>query len=79
MENPVRIAGNQVNLKTLPWRKFRKRPVIISAVQIREAFTVETLEGTHLATPGSWLLQGIQGEFYAVRPDIFAQTYEEVG
>ena len=43
---------------------------------------IKTLEdGTHLkvkhiATDGDWIIKGIQGEFYACKPDIFEATYE---
>jgi hypothetical protein len=32
----------------------------------------------HIATEGDWIIKGVQGEFYACKPDIFEQTYEEV-
>lgn len=38
---------------------------------------VETLEGRHLVTPGDWIIQGVKGEFYPCKPDIFAMTYVE--
>lgn len=31
----------------------------------------------HIATEGDWIIQGVQGEFYPCKPDIFAATYEE--
>lgn len=40
---------------------------------------IETLEGTAQAVPGYWIVKGVQGGFYPCKPDIFAQTYEEVG
>jgi hypothetical protein len=92
--------------------KFRKKPVIIDAVQFKfndasiaelEEFCgdalgnirkehdnspaeaeIRTLEdGTHLtvkhiATEGDWIIRGVQGEFYACKPDIFEATYERV-
>jgi hypothetical protein len=30
----------------------------------------------HIATEGDWIIKGIQGEFYACKPDIFEATYE---
>lgn len=39
---------------------------------------IHTLEGTMHATPGDWVIKGIQGEFYPCKPDIFAATYDEV-
>jgi hypothetical protein len=32
----------------------------------------------HIATEGDWIIKGVQGEFYACKPDIFKQTYEAV-
>lgn len=39
---------------------------------------VATLEGEMIATPGDYIIRGVQGEFYPCKPDIFAATYEEV-
>jgi hypothetical protein len=92
--------------------KFRKKPVIIEAVQffytdesvaqleefcgeslgnIRKEHNndpaeaeIRTLEDgigltvKHIATEGDWIIKGVQGEFYACKPDIFEQTYEKV-
>lgn len=92
--------------------KFRKRPVVIDAMQFvysTEGITrlrefcgdalgnanknrhmgakgeveIMTLEDgkehfkvTHIATEGDWIIKGVQGEFYACKPDIFKATYE---
>ena len=42
------------------------------------AFIIKTLEGDMKATPGDWIIKGVDGEFYPCKPDIFAETYEEV-
>lgn len=91
--------------------KFRKKPVVIEAVQfiysnegidnikefcgralgyiskdrhpnaLAEA-EIGTLEDgvhltvKHIATEGDWIIKGVQGEFYACKPDIFEATYE---
>ena len=39
---------------------------------------IKTLEGTHTANVGDWIIKGIKGEFYPCKPDIFELTYEEV-
>ncbi len=39
---------------------------------------IETLEGTHRAGVGDWIIRGIKGELYPCKPDIFAATYEAV-
>lgn len=37
---------------------------------------IPTLEGPVTASPGDWIIKGIQGEFYPCKPDIFAASYE---
>lgn len=39
---------------------------------------VHTLEGDHYVTLGDYIIQGIQGEIYPCKPDIFEATYESV-
>jgi hypothetical protein len=99
---------------------FRKRPVVIEAVQITAAdfnghtwdgspfatapapewliaaiesgvvvpdtpnhtdyaeWRIKTLEGEMLGGPGDWIIQGVKGELYPCKPDIFAATYDAV-
>jgi hypothetical protein len=75
--------------------KFRKKPVVIEAVQwfkmgdhpaVLESQGndgpypfIDTLEGPHLVTPGDWIITGVKGEHYPCKPDIFEMTYEPVG
>lgn len=81
--------------------KYRKKPVVIEAIQytgdnIQEVWYmfgageiygpvendpcayILTLEGRMRCDVGDWIIQGVQGEFYPCKPDIFAATYEEV-
>lgn len=39
---------------------------------------VLTLEGFMVAKKGDWIIKGVKGEFYPVKPDVFAATYEAV-
>ena len=39
---------------------------------------IETLEGDMSAGMGDWVIQGVKGEFYPCKPDIFEMTYERV-
>ncbi len=43
------------------------------------AMRIGTLEGDHRADVGDFIIQGVAGEFYPCKPDIFAATYEEAG
>lgn len=38
---------------------------------------IATLEGVMQAKPGDWIIRGVQGEFYPIKPNIFDATYEE--
>ena len=40
------------------------------------ALFIQTLEGEMRASPGDWVIRGVQGEYYPCKPDIFEQTYE---
>ena len=72
--------------------KYRKKPVVIDAVQwfkvgdhpmvfINDDGTHEiwTLEGNMRVTPGDWIITGVKGEHYPCKPDIFEMTYEPEG
>lgn len=78
--------------------KYRKKPVVIEAVQftgtkenyaeilkfcpyvgiLPKCLLIKTLEGTHKANHGDWIIKGVKGEFYPCKPDIFEMTYELV-
>jgi hypothetical protein len=40
--------------------------------------SIKTLEGTMRGNVGDWIIQGVTGELYPCKPDIFAATYEPV-
>jgi hypothetical protein len=71
--------------------KYRKKPVVIDAVQWFKdgdhpmVFTnddgtheIWTLEGNMRVTPGDYIITGVKGEHYPCKPDIFEMTYERV-
>lgn len=37
---------------------------------------ISTLEGTMEATPGDWIIKGVEGEFYPCKPEIFKKSYD---
>ena len=39
---------------------------------------IKTLEGDMTANLGDYIIKGIKGEFYPIKPDIFHKTYEKV-
>ena len=58
--------------------KFQKKPVIIDAYQTDKDVYIETLEGVMHASPGDWIITGVNGEKYPCKPDIFKKTYDAV-
>lgn len=57
---------------------FRKKPVVIKAYQTPKELIIKTLEGDMLASKGDWIVTGVNGEQYPVKPDVFKKTYELV-
>jgi len=90
--------------------KFRKKPVVIEAVEVTEVMVeniaadriteipelisrakrevssmwtedphliIKTLEGDMRANIGDWIIQGVNGEVYPCKPDIFHKTYDK--
>lgn len=45
---------------------------------MRAPLFIETLEGTMEAKYGDFVIQGVAGEFYPCKPQIFKQTYDSV-
>jgi hypothetical protein len=43
-----------------------------------DKLVIGTKEGVHLVSWDDFIIQGVQGELYACKPDIFEQTYELV-
>lgn len=56
-------------------RQYRKTAPA-HAIQMGEAFSVETLEGTMAGQSGDWLMVGVNGEMYPCDNEIFLKTYE---
>ena len=58
------------------WITFAIRDDIIN-FDIR-GMIISTPEGEMLASPGDYIIKGVNGELYLCKPDIFEQTYEKV-
>ena len=69
-------AGVQGATPTSTWDQYRKKPVVVKAAKQLLPGEVDTLEGTMKFARGDWLIQGVAGEVYPCRADIFEATYE---
>jgi len=74
----VLSGGNTFTKEDLKgsWREYRKKPVTVKAVQVVHPFTVRTLEGEMKGETNDFLIQGIDGELYPCKEDIFRRTYD---
>jgi hypothetical protein len=58
-------------------RNYKKKPVIVRAVQMHEPFHVATMEGLMTGKAEDYLVIGLKGELYPVDKEIFSLSYEE--
>lgn len=58
--------------------RFRKKPIEITAFREKQGCMIHTLEGNMIASPGDWIITGVNGESYPCKPDVFKKTYEPV-
>lgn len=57
------------------WQK-EDEPGSLFCIAGGEQLFIRTLEGDHEITFGDFIIQGVQGELYPCKPDIFEATYE---
>lgn len=50
-------------------------PVLVDS-EGNKHLKIETLEGTHRANVGDWIIVGVNGELYLCKHNIFQKTYE---
>ncbi|MST50918.1 hypothetical protein FYJ64_01050 [Clostridiales Family XIII bacterium WCA-MUC-591-APC-3H] len=54
----------------------RQKLIVVDTYQTDTQMDIETLEGTMHASPGDYIITGVNGEKYPCKPDIFKKTYE---
>lgn len=64
------------------WFERAKREGVVfdetNVTSLRTDWYVKTLEGTMKINSGDYVIQGVKGEIYPCKPDIFEATYEEM-
>lgn len=76
--NRVIEIVNENKPGNIEYKKFKKLPVQVEAYQTDVRKYIDTLEGRMRADIGDWIVTGVDGEQYPVKPDIFEKTYEEL-
>ncbi len=76
------LAETQIRYATNDWRQLE--PWIAAAYEkgdilfLPGSVQIKTLEGTLTAQNSDWIIQGVNGELYPCKPDIFFKTYDPV-
>ena len=56
----------------------RKNPIEVQVRQTDKVIYIDTLEGRMRADPGDFIVTGVKGEHYPVKPEIFEKTYTRI-
>ena len=80
-KKPVEVEAFRMGIDEIPdWfmDKVTSNTIKLSR-NVNETYCyIKTLEGTMKADYGDYIIQGINGEIYPCKPDIFEKTYERV-
>lgn len=90
-KNPVVIEAFQLTKGVLDrtWKKINKNNLYNFTIREKNVgfilfggepigLVIPTLEGNHDARIDDWIIQGVKGELYPCKPDVFKKTYEKV-
>lgn len=83
-KKPVTIEAFQFHGMPLPpeipsWLyKARQEGIVREHPTDDRALVIKTLEGDHKAIPSDYIIQGVNGELYPCKKEIFEKTYEIV-
>jgi hypothetical protein len=90
-KRPVIIEAFRMGIDPIPdWfmDKVTTNDIILQRVPFHESrpdnygqtrCEIKTLEGVMVGNEGDYIIQGVNGEIYPCKPDIFNKTYERVG
>lgn len=77
VKKPIPVEAFCPNLETWPeWFKNNDK-VSVDIINGQTVISIETLEGTMRCDMHDYIIQGVDGELYPCRRDIFLKTYEK--
>ena len=71
----VRLTETGLIYEPWFWEAVRVGVISVGALSFVD---IETLEGVMRASPGDYIIRGVNGEIYPCKADIFEKTYEKV-
>lgn len=84
MTGPVRVIKRPIEIQAYRYDGTNGAAIVRWAgseayESFRGELVVRTLEGDHVAQKGDWVMRGVLGEFYPMRPTVFDASYDELG
>lgn len=77
IKKPIPVEAFCPNLESWPeWFKNNDK-VSIDIIEGQTVISIETLEGIMKCNKNDYIIQGVDGELYPCRRDIFLKTYEK--
>ena len=75
---PVEVQAHRLSKRNFASLAEWCKGMIIKDGRAYSMIIINTLEGEVKAQIGDYIIKGVNGEFYPCKPDIFAQTYEQI-
>jgi len=77
IKKPIPVEAFCPNLESWPeWFKNNDK-VSVDIIEGQTVISIETLEGIMKCNKNDYIIQGVDGELYPCRRDIFLKTYEK--
>lgn len=78
-KKPVEIEAIQFIGTSENFKEIQKLNPDIIWYTVHNFLNIPTPEGMMTARLNDWIIQGVKGETYPCKPDVFEQTYEKLG
>jgi len=84
MSAPLRVRKRPVVVEAFRYDGTNSDAIVAWAgaagrTDLRGRLIITTFEGDHIAEPGDYVMRGTRGEFYPIKPQVFADVYEPAG
>ena len=71
LKDVIAFTGLHQSAEKWTWEEYEE-------IVKREGLKIFTLEGPLMASVGDYIMRGVSGEFYPIKPDILVKTYDRV-
>jgi len=82
-EAPTRVRKRPVVVETMLYDGTNAAAIVawagVAARSLLGELVITTFEGDHVVQVGDYVMRGTRGEFYPIKPQVFADVYELAG